>query len=187
MYTYLKKVAALGVAFFLFSSANGVAQEQSPAPAQVPETHEFKNFRMSIVLYHTHIGTRTSDGKEMLIVPSVGLDLEYWFNQKWGIGSHNDLELVNFEVEGRAGTFIERETPVLLTLDALWKPWKGLVLLAGPGVELEKTENLFVMRGGLEYELELGSHWDVAPTVFYDYRKDVYDTFSVGIGIGKRF
>ncbi|KAA6438165.1 hypothetical protein ACD591_18580 [Rufibacter glacialis] len=142
---------------------------------------------MSAVLYHTYIGTETSDGKELLIVPSVGLDLEYWFNEKWGIGSHNDLELISFEVEDREGTFIEKETPVLLTLDVLWKPWKGLVLLAGPGVEFEKEENLFVIRGGLEYELELGSHWDVAPTIFYDARKDAYNTFSVGIGIGKRF
>lgn len=154
---------------------------------QESKTHEFKHFRISAVLYHTYIGTRTSDGKEMLIVPSIGLDLEYWLNERWGIGSHNDLELISFEVEGRGGTFIEKETPVLLTVDVLWKPWKGLVLLAGPGVEFEREENLFVVRGGLEYELELGSHWDVAPTIFYDSRIDAYDTFSVGIGIGKRF
>jgi hypothetical protein len=115
------------------------------------------------------------------------LDLEYWFNPTWGIGSHNDLELISFEVEREGGTTFERETPVLLTLDALWKAWKGLVVLAGPGIELEKEENLFVLRAGLEYELELGSHWDVAPTIFYDIRLDAYDTFSVGLGIGKRF
>ena len=174
---------------FLFSPLNVAAQQHSQDRTQESETHGFKHFRISAVLYHTYIGTKTSDGKDMLIVPSVGLDLEYWFNEQWGIGSHNDLELISFEVEEREGSFIERETPVLLTLDALWKPWRGLVLLAGPGVEFEKSENLFVVRGGLEYELELelGSHWDVAPTIFYDYRKDAYDTFSVGIGIGKRF
>ncbi|MCX2740883.1 hypothetical protein [Pontibacter anaerobius] len=138
-------------------------------------------------MYHTYIATHTSEGKETLIVPSLGLDVEYWFNDKWGIGSHNDLELINFEVERGDSRILERETPLLLTLDALWKPWKGLVLLAGPGIEFEKEENLFVVRGGVEYEIELGRHWDVAPTVFYDNRKNAYDTFSVGIGLGKRF
>ena len=129
--SYLKKVAALALAFFLFFSAIVVAQEHSTNSTQDPEIHEFRNFRMSVVLYHTYIGTKTSDGKKMLIVPSVGLDLEYWFNQKWGIGSHNDLELVNFEVEEIGGTFIERETPVLFTLNALWKPWYFVFLLDG--------------------------------------------------------
>jgi hypothetical protein len=173
-------------AAFLFFTLELSAQEQQVQSHS--EGHgEFKHFRGSVVLYHTYIGTRTTEGKDLLIVPSVGLDLEYWFNHKWGIGSHNDLELISFEVEEEEGTFLERETPVLLTLDALWKPWKGLVLLAGPGIELEKEENLFVLRTGLEYELELGSHWDVAPTIFYDSRIDAYDTFSVGLGIGKRF
>lgn len=44
-----------------------------------------------------------------------------------------------------------------------------------------------MVRGGLEYEIKLASHRDVAPIMFYDSRKDAYDTFTVGIGIGKRF
>ncbi|MDO6391061.1 hypothetical protein Q4E40_13040 [Pontibacter sp. BT731] len=154
---------------------------------QAAERHVFKHWRVAAVMYHTYIGTRTSEGKRTLIVPSLGLDLEYWFNEKWGIGSHNDLELVSFEVEREEEVFIERETPVLFTLDALWKPWKELVVMAGPGIEIEPKENLFVFRVGLEYEIEIGSHWDVAPTIFYDSRTDAYDTFSMGLGIGKRF
>lgn len=139
-------------------------------------------------MYHTYIRTETSGNKNYLIVPSLGLDVEYWFNGKWGLGSHNDLELISFEVEEAGHMSIERETPLMLTLDALWKPYKGFVFLFGPGVEFEKTDNLFVVRGGIEYEIELKkSHWDIAPTIFYDRRMDAYDTFSVGIGIGKRF
>jgi len=175
----------ISAAFLLFSSAS-YAQQQ-PVQSQAEEHEELKHFRGSVVLYHTYIGTKTIEGKDLLIVPSIGLDLEYWFSHTWGIGSHNDLELISFEVEEEEGTFFERETPVLLTLDALWKPWRGLVVLTGPGIELEKEENFFVVRTGLEYELELGSHWDVSPTIFYDSRIDAYDTFSIGIGIGKHF
>lgn len=147
---------------------------------------ELKHVRVGVVMYHTYIGTETSEDKDMFIVPSLGLDVEYWFNEKWGVGLHNDLELVNFEVEKEESSFIERETPLLFTLDALWKSYKGLVLLLGPGIEFEKEENLFIVRAGIEYEFELKSDWDISPTIFYDTRTDAYDSFSVGIGIGKR-
>jgi hypothetical protein len=158
---------------------------QTPQP--YAREHAFKHWRVGAMMYHTYIGTRTSEGTGTLIVPSLGLDLEYWFNERWGIGSHNDIELISFEVERGRENFLRRETPLLFTVDALWKPWKGLVLLAGPGIEVEPNENLFVFRAGLEYEIEFGSHWDIAPTIFYDNRADAYDTFSMGIGIGKRF
>lgn len=169
--------------FFLFSFNCLIAQEHDKA-----SDHSFKPFRASVAIYHTYIGTESSGSKKYLIVPSLALDAEYWFNEKWGIGSHNDIELISFEVEEAGDRTLERENPLLLTLDALWKPYKGFVFLLGPGVEFEKTENLFVVRGGVEYELELKkSHWDISPTIFYDTRRHAYDTFSVGIGIGKRF
>lgn len=186
MTSFIQKVTSMVLLATLCSSVNMYAQGHA-ATHEEAGAHEFRSWRVGVMMYHTYIGTQTSEGRETLIVPSVGLDVEYWFNEKWGIGSHNDLELISFEVEEGESLVVERETPVLLTLDAFWKPWKGLVLLAGLGVEFEKEENLFVMRGGLEYEIEIGSHWDVAPTIFYDKRRDAYDTFSVGIGIGKRF
>lgn len=187
MNSFMTKVVPLVLGASLFASVNLLAQDHHAEHSKESGSHDFKQARVSLVMYHTYIGTQTSEGKDLLIVPSLGLDVEYWFNKQWGIGSHNDLELINFEVERGETHTLERETPMLLTLDALWNPWKGLVLLAGPGVEFEREENLFVVRGGLEYEIELKSHWDVAPTVFYDSRKNAYDTFSVGIGVGKRF
>lgn len=183
--------AVLAASIALLASIPTFAQNQEGTGQheahQAPEMHEFRQWRVAAVVYHTYIGTRTTEGRRTLIVPSLGLDIEYWFNEKWGIGSHNDLELVSFEVEREEEIFVERETPVLFTLDALWKPWKELVVMAGPGIEIEPKENLFVFRVGLEYEIEIGSHWDVAPTIFYDSRTDAYDTFTMGLGIGKRF
>jgi len=173
------------ICFFCFNSSL-IAQEHIPQTAG--SEHTFKHFRASAAMYHTYIKTESSTDKKYLIVPSLGFDLEYWFNDKFGLGSHNDLELISFEVEKEGHTTLERENPMLFTMDALWKPYKGLVLLLGPGVEFEKTENLFVVRGGLEYEFELkSSHWDISPTIFYDSRRHAYDTFSFGLGLGKRF
>ncbi|WP_114778376.1 hypothetical protein [Botryobacter ruber] len=151
------------------------------------EVHEEKHFRCSLTMDHTYIGTETARGISYHAVPAVGFDAEYWFTGKWGLGLHNDMELVTYVIHKGEELLHERNTPLLVTMDGLWKPYKHFVFLIGPGVELEEEETLFVVRGGLEYEIELSSHWDIAPTVFYDTRLHAFDTFSIGIGIGKRF
>ena len=151
------------------------------------EHETFKHFRVSPIISHTYIPTTTSEGDKSVIVPTLGLDLEYWINEKWGFGFHNDLELETFEIEKEHEVFIEREFPLVLTLDALYKFKEHWVLVLGSGVELEKNEDLFIIRAGLEYEVEFGKHWDVSPTVVYDHRSNSTSTFGIGIGIGKRF
>ncbi|MEI6865989.1 hypothetical protein [Flavicella sp.] len=152
------------------------------------EEKEYKHFRISPVLSHTYIPTGTSEGVSTIIVPSIGLDLEYWFNPKFGIGLHNDLELLIYEIEKPEDELtVEKEYPVIVTLDGLAKVYKDLVVVFGAGVEFEKSENLFIIRAGLEYEIEFAEYWDLSPTVFYDYRKDEFGTWSIGIGVGRRF
>mgnify|MGYP002476298615 CR=1 FL=1 len=155
--------------------------------AQEEHHNDFKHFRISPVLSHTYIPMATINGNETVIIPTLGLDLEYWFTPKWGFGFHNDLELLTFEIEKDHQLFVEKEFPVVLTLDSLWKFYKDWVLVFGTGIEIETNENLFIVRTGIEYEIEFGNHWDVAPTIFYDYRSNNFGTWSVGIGIGKRF
>jgi len=149
--------------------------------------HSSGFWRMSIFMGHTYLPTNTITGRELLVLPSMGLDIEYWFNHTWGIGLHNDLELLTFEIEREEDVFVDREYPVLLTLDLLWHPQWGLVFYTGPGIELEPNENFFVFRAGVEYEINLGDVWDFYPSVFYDYREDAYDTFTVGLGFGRKF
>ncbi len=158
-----------------------------PVPAPVHQANHPSGFRLGGVVGYVILPTATAHGRESLILPSLGFDLEYWFSPKWGLGLHNDVELMVFEVETEEDLFIEREFPVLITLDALWKPWKGLVLFGGPGVELEPTEHYWVGRVGVEYEIPIGPSWDIFPMFFHDFRKGAYDTYSFGLGVGKRF
>jgi hypothetical protein len=62
-----------------------------------------------------------------------------------------------------------------------WSWWPG------PGYELESTESFFLFRAGLEYEFEITHHWDISPAFIYDSRLGAYDTWTVALGIGKRF
>jgi hypothetical protein len=155
-----------------------------PDAADLHEDH-YPHWRIALVLGHTFVPTAHTP--EYTAIPSWGVDLEYWFNAQFGLGLHNDLEIESFIVIGSEGEEIDRVYPVVLTLDALWRPYKGWVLQAGPGIELEQEENYFVVRFGLEYEIELSHHWDLVPTFFYDSRQGAYDTWSIGLGVGKRF
>ena len=146
------------------------------------------SWRVALLIGHTLIPEQHAN--QNFFIPSWGLDIEYWFSSKVGVGLHNDLEVETFVIlrDSGEGDELERITPLVLTLDFLYKPYKGLVLQLGPGYEIEKEENFALFRAGVEYEIEFGNHWDVCPTVFYDSRFDMgYHTWSIALGIGKRF
>ncbi len=145
----------------------------------------FPHFRAAAFISHTFIPAAAENTR--VAIPSYGLDLEYWLNPSWGIGLHNDLELETFIIEQNHRELLEREFPLVSSLDVLIRPWKGLVFQVGPGVEIDRNQTFFLFRLGLEYEVELSHHWDLYPTFFYDAREDAFTTFSIGLGVGKRF
>lgn len=144
-----------------------------------------KGIRIAAVIGHTFINSSGMDGN--IYVPSWGLDIDYWFNHKWGIGLHNDIEIENFVVVTNDTEEIERVNPIVFTIDALYELGNGFVLSIGPGVELEKNESFFLARIGLEYEYDIKNNFYVMPTIFHDQRFDGYSTTTVGLGIGHKF
>ena len=174
----------LVVAFLTFSISAFGQNEETNHSQHKSDSH----FRVSVAIAHTFLPEETVEGTKNLILPTFALDLEYWMNYHWGIGLHNDLELLNFEVEDdHHNVYIEREFPVLITLDALWRPNNNLVLFAGPGIELESNKNYFVFRAGAEYEIPFSTNWDVSPLAFYDIRDGAYNTVTFGLGVGYTF
>ncbi len=178
----MKRVLHLGVPLYILLLMYTPASAQHHDTGQIPD---HRPFRVAVLIGHTLVPA--TGGAERAFIPSWGLDLEYWPVRNWGIGLHNDLEIETFLVEGPGDELVDRRYPVVLTLDVLYRPWKGLVLQAGPGLELEQREDFFLFRFGLEYEFELGHYWDIAPSVYYDTRRDAFDTYSVALGVGKRF
>jgi hypothetical protein len=170
----------LGIPFLTYAQHS----ELHPTDAGEPEAPPF---RIAVLLGHTLIPAEHAG--ENFFIPSWGLDLEYWIQKKWGVGIHSDLEIETFIIlrENSDQEELERISPLVVTLDALYKPWRGLVLQIGPGIEFEKNENYPLLRAGIEYEFELNHHWDIAPTVFYDTRFSEYHTWSIALGVGKRF
>ena len=67
-----------------------------------------------------------------------------------------------------------------------FKPIHSLVLLAGFGREFDRHEKFWVIRFGIEYEFEIKNGWDLSPTLVYDIKESVYDSWSIGLAVGKR-
>lgn len=148
--------------------------------------HEDRSsLRAAILIGHTLIPV--PHARENILIPSWGFDLEYWFNHTWGIGWHNDLEIESFIIQRPNDELIERENPLVTTLDLLYKPVGGLVILMGPGCEIARGQNFLLFRLGFEYEIELSNHWDLAPSLFFDSREDSFHTWSLGLGVGYRW
>lgn len=161
---------------------------QHSEPEENSATHKKSSyFHVSFVLAHTYLPESTSEGSEILALPSLGLDLEYWFNSKFGIGLHNDVELLAFGIEEGDNTFIERERPLLITADFLWSPFEHASLFAGPGIEIEKEQNYAVFKLGFEYTVHASESLGFSPLIFYDYRINAYNSLSIGIGIAYKF
>lgn len=150
--------------------------------------HTEKNgsgLRLAGLIGHTLITSKGADSH--IFVPSWGLDVEYWFSHSWGIGMHNDIEIESFIIKSNDHEEIERVNPLVLTIDALYHFGNGIILSAGPGVELESGESFYLCRFGIEYEKEIGGGYDIFPSIFYDQRLDGFATYTVALGLGKRF
>ena len=173
------------ISLFFLITLNLFGQEKhKPLFDKSAHKHEQK-FRLAGFIGHTLIKSKGANSH--LFIPSWGFDLEYWLSKQWGIGLHNDLEIESFIIRNQEKAEIERINPLVISLDGLYHMNNGLVFSAGPGVELEHGESFYLFRLGIEWEKEIGHEVDIAPTLFYDHRFDGFSTWTVALGIGKRF
>jgi len=153
------------------------------------EHHEFKHWRIAggIGISILPAGNHDSEPVSVLAIPTLGLDFQYWFNPKFGLALKNEFEIVTYVLQDENSPELEREYPLISVLVGLYKLRKGPSIYLGGGIEYEKSKNFFILKAGVEYELEIGNHWDVTPEVYY-FNKD-FDFGGVGLSItfGKRF
>jgi len=154
------------------------------------DAHEFKHFRVALNLAHAYIPSASSEENTFIIIPVWGLDFQYWFNEHWGLGLKNDIEIAKYTLTGSdesSGNEL-RENPFIISLPVYYSPWDGgLTFYTGPGIELEDDHNFWVYRLGIGYEFHLPGHWDFAPEFVYDLKDGTHNSFTIAIGVGKRF
>lgn len=163
---------------FIFSFTGLFAQHTE-------EKVKHSHWRISPFIGHTFVALEK--GGKHTPIASWALDIEYWWQENMGIGLHNDLEVESFIIEDEEGEVIERHFPVVVSLDFLFKPWKKLVVYAGPGVEFDSNKNFGLIRLGVEYEFMVNERMDIAPTFFHDTRFNAFDTWTIALGVGWGF
>jgi hypothetical protein len=151
--------------------------------------HHFKKFRTSFTLGQTYIPQATSNNVKFVVIPTLGLDFQYWITPKWGVGLKNDIEIANYVVQDHdGGPSIVRHNPLIIAVPALFSPWENhFTFIMGPGIELEEHQNFFVFRAGVGSEFEVGNHWDFAPEIIYDLKNGNINALTIAIAVGKRF
>lgn len=173
----------LTVLFILlvFNFQNLFAQEQ--------EKEAFSHHKVALVLGHTHIPNayQSTTGSQAVIVPSWGLNYDYLFNERWSIGVHFDMEIATYIIENADGSDLERERPVIISLIGTYKLHKGLMIGGGFGKEFEAHQNFWVYKFGVEYEFELSEQWGLAPSLVIDIKENLYHSWTIGLGVGRRF
>ena len=162
-------------------------QEQAPGEHESGE-EDFKRHKIIFMYGTTWVPQGDPHGERpgLMVVPTLGVDYEFWLTHKIALGVLNDFELSSYVVEGHEGEEFEREYAYVLVVAFIYEPIPNLSLFLGPGGEFEKNHNFFVFRVGAEYGIPIRNHWDVGFSVSYDY-KDEYDSVGFGVLFGKRF
>ena len=162
----------------------GLAQHE-----EEKKEHLFRNERKNIVMFsfgYTYLpdGSALHHGEsEGIFVPSIGLDYKRRVSEKWALSLFTDIEMDHYILIDKE---FERENAFIAVVGPSYEITRGLGSFAGAGVEFEKSQNLFVMRLGLEYAFDLGHHWIMVPQVFVDW-KESYGTYSFSVGISRKF
>lgn len=166
-----------------FISISVVAQEEHTA-------YDDEHFQHHVIALFTGYGlipgaVDEEGNDKMKIIPVIGLDYEYFFNHKFGIGSLNDLELSDYRVEQDDQTYLERNYAFVSALVFLYEPMIGWSLFAGPGYEFERDHGFGLIKVGSELMKNFEDGWSVGVAASYDF-KEINSSFSMGITVGKR-
>ena len=182
----MKSIKLYSLCFLLFTFSTSLMGQSH----ENEDSHEFKHFRVALALGHAYIPQALSGNTNFLIIPTIGAEVQYWFNHKWGFSIKSDIEIANYLVEDNDtnSSVLVREYPVIVSIPVLFSPWNNhFTFILGPGIEFEEHENFSVFRIGVGSEIEFGNHWDFAPEIIYDLKDGHINSLTLAIAIGKRF
>ena len=145
--------------------------------------HEINGF-----IGNTHIpeGGRR-DTNATLILPNIGFNYKYWFDERFALGWYNNLVVRTYVINSDTHRDLEREYPYLTSLVGVFKPWKNMTLFTGPGIEIDKNHSLFAFRLGIDYGFSLSNEWFITPRFIFDYFGGDIEAYTLGVSVGRKF
>jgi hypothetical protein len=148
------------------------------------DTHASR-IRGAIMMGNSHIPQAYEGGKSVIVIPVYGFDLDYFFHRRWSVGMQADIKLQSFEVEEENNVILERNVPVSLAVVGHYHALRNWSFYAGPGIELEQSRNLFLIKVGTEYSFEISEQFEIALNLIYENREELYDGFTFGVAFNK--
>ena len=177
------------VIFLIVITPYSLAQQAEMSHNNQHAEHEGPGHRVTLVMAYSVLKNHVDEStNNILVVPTFGLNYDFFFHQKWGVGLHSDIVLQQFKVEKHDGhAELIRENPVAVCVVGLFKPLPSLTLIAGYGIELEKHENIQLLRLGVEYGFHLPGNWELGFALEFDKKFDTYNSWVFGAGFSKLF
>lgn len=163
------------------------AQHENEIDSDEHHTQSIRHHKLTAVMAYSFIPNSFDENTDaVLIVPTIGLNYDYWFHSKWGVGLHNDIVLQQFKVEKHGGhEELIRENPVAICAMGLYSPLSSWTIMGGYGVELEKHDNIQLVRLGLEYGIHLPKNWELGFALEFDYKFKTYGSLMFGVAFSK--
>lgn len=153
------------------------------------QDEEPKGHSIGLAIGHAHTfdGRDENDQRQTLALPCWSLDYNYHFSAQWALGLHTDFILEKFRIESSGGDELtERSYPVAPAIIAMHNISPHWEVQLGPGIEFAKEDNVFLIRAGAEYSVDLPKEWEVFGSLCYDIKWDTYSTLTISMGISKR-
>ncbi len=138
------------------------------------------------MMAYSHIPNAFEGEIKVAVVPTWGIDLDYYFHPRWSAALQGDIILQSFEVDNERQVILERSYPVTLAGVLHYHALRHWSFYTGPGIELEKSKNLFLLRLGTEYSFEVTENFEIALNLIFETKEEVYDTWTFGVAFNKK-
>lgn len=148
------------------------------------EPHKPK-IRAAILMANSHVATSVNGERKSILIPTWGFDVDYFFHPRWSVALQGDVKVQSFEVEDE-GVLLERSFPATIAGVLHFHALRHWSFFAGPGYELEKNENLFLIKLGTEYSFEITEDFEIALNLAFENKEEVYDSWTFGVAFNKK-
>ncbi len=172
----IKSQLLTGLCLLLLTSAGAQEKERAEHSPKI---------RGAVMMANSHIPKATEGGKAVAVIPTWGIDVDYYFHHRWSVALQLDIKMQSFEVEEN-GTFLKRSYPLSVTPVLHYHLRRHWSFYAGPGYEFETSKNLFITKIGSEYSFEISENFEIALNLIYENRQEVYDGWTFGIAFNKK-
>lgn len=184
----MKKINLLILTCLFISVCYSQKTSDTKSDEHHKEIHSFKHHKIAIVTGYGFIPDVIDEEGEKLnrVIPVFGVDYEYWFNHKFGVGLHTDLELSSYTVVNDDQEHIARHYAFVISAVFLYEPLHNWALFAGPGRELEHDHSVNLFRIGTDYTKTFQDNWGVGIVLLHDFKEELVNSTTLGIVVSKR-